>query len=104
MKGFTPLIASTLLAGIASAHPHHKRDVPVIYSCSQHGKVALTFDDGPYLYTSTLLDTLEAAGHRATFFQNGNNWDIIYNYNSTIQRMVQNNHQVCSHTSVSLDP
>ena len=35
--------------------------------------VALTFDDGPDVYTSTLLDTLEQYGAQATFFMLGSN-------------------------------
>ena len=35
--------------------------------------VALTFDDGPGVYTSTLLDTLEQYGAQATFFMLGSN-------------------------------
>ena len=34
---------------------------------------ALTFDDGPGVYTSTLLDTLEQYGAQATFFMLGSN-------------------------------
>lgn len=41
---------------------------------SYKGKVAfLTFDDGPSVYTSKLLDTLEAEGVHATFFIVGTN-------------------------------
>ena len=35
--------------------------------------VCLTFDDGPGVYTSTLLDTLEQYGAQATFFMLGSN-------------------------------
>lgn len=31
-------------------------------------EVAFTFDDGPYLYTSALLDKLKAYNAKATFF------------------------------------
>lgn len=41
--------------------------------CKNPGAVALTFDDGPYNYTSHLLDVLAAYGARATFFITGNN-------------------------------
>ncbi|KAL7276445.1 hypothetical protein RUND412_000549 [Rhizina undulata] len=39
-----------------------------IYSCTVPGTIALTFDDGPYLYTVQLLDILAARGVKATFF------------------------------------
>jgi len=45
-----------------------------------------------------IVDKLTAAGHHATFFQNGYNWDLIYNYNSTLLSMIAGGHQVCSHT------
>ena len=70
----------------------------VIYSCTQPGVVALTFDDGPFVYTEELLDSLAANGQKATFFINGQNWDNINNHVSTIQRMVADGHQVGSHT------
>jgi hypothetical protein len=102
MKGLRTFVASSLLARAVSAHPsHEKRTLPfgtVIYSCTVANTVALTFDDGPYIYTDTLLTELEAAGHRATFFQNGQNYDNIYSYNNTLKRMISGNHQVCSHT------
>jgi len=28
----------------------------------------VTFDDGPYIYTAKILDSLKAAGAKATFF------------------------------------
>ena len=42
-----------------------------IDDCSEPGVIALTFDDGPYIYTQSIVDQLTAAGQRATFFQNG---------------------------------
>jgi hypothetical protein len=41
--------------------------------CKKHGAVALIFDDGPYNYTSHLLDVLALYGAKATFFITGNN-------------------------------
>lgn len=74
----------------------------LISSCSSPGVVALTFDDGPYIYTSQLLDTLSGAGMKATFFLNGRNWgddDITSGSKSAlVQRMVAEGHQVASHT------
>lgn len=68
--------------------------------CKNPGTVALTFDDGPYNYTSHVLDLLAAAGAKATFFITGNNlgkgqidieetgWPAI------IRRMHADGHQV----------
>lgn len=46
-----------------------------VYQPDRNGSmmVALTFDDGPDVYTSTLLDTLEQYGAQATFFMLGSN-------------------------------
>ena len=47
-------------------------DVPYgvrINDCTEPGKIALTFDDGPYLYTSALLDLLDQYPEtKVTFF------------------------------------
>ncbi|KAJ9643475.1 hypothetical protein H2201_008030 [Coniosporium apollinis] len=81
--------------------PWHTSAVPVgeiIYRCTQPGTVALTFDDGPYQYTDQILDILDAGGVKGTFFVNGQNMASIYDYQSTVQRMVNSGHQVASHT------
>ncbi|KAF8756755.1 Carbohydrate esterase family 4 protein [Rhizoctonia solani] len=36
------------------------------------------FDDGPNTYTKTIVDTLDKAGGKATFFFNGKNYNCIY--------------------------
>jgi peptidoglycan/xylan/chitin deacetylase (PgdA/CDA1 family) len=75
-----------------------------ISHCSVTGKVALTFDDGPYIYTAELLDLLKRNGVRATFFLVGNNAgkgqisDPRSGYIPIIQRMVADGHQIGSHT------
>ncbi|EKJ73640.1 hypothetical protein FPSE_06258 [Fusarium pseudograminearum CS3096] len=75
--------------------------VPVgtpITSCTVDKNIALTFDDGPFEYTTELLDQLKKYGYKATFFLNGNNWGNINNYKSVVQRMIKEGHQVGSHT------
>lgn len=37
-----------------------------IYDCTVDGTLAITFDDGPYIYTSTILDVLEKYNVTAT--------------------------------------
>ncbi|KAF2665554.1 family 18 glycoside hydrolase, partial [Microthyrium microscopicum] len=72
--------------------------------CSLPGAVALTFDDGPYPYTSDLLDILKASGARATFFITAVNGakqqidDPASPYYALIKRMHAEGHQVASHT------
>lgn len=43
----------------------------VITKCSKSGVLALAYDDGPYQYTSSLVDTLNNAGVKGTFFFTG---------------------------------
>ncbi|KAL7269180.1 hypothetical protein RUND412_008165 [Rhizina undulata] len=72
-----------------------------IYGCTVPGTVALTFDDGPYIYTSALLDKLQNYGARATFFLNGQNWGnpiTEASNRASVQRMINEGHQVGSHT------
>jgi len=70
-------------------------------SCNIPGKVvAMTFDDGPYIYNEQLVDYLNAQGVPATFFINGNNYDCIYDapYPSYIKHLFASGHQIGSHT------
>ncbi|KAF8470677.1 hypothetical protein BDZ91DRAFT_547423 [Kalaharituber pfeilii] len=75
-----------------------------IYHCVHPGTVALTFDDGPYNFTSTLLDTLDEHHFKATFFVTGVNIgkgpidDPIYGWDKVIRRMYNTGHQIASHT------
>ncbi len=68
------------------------------------GKVALTFDDGPYIYTSDLLNLLKSNNVTATFFVVGANGgkgqiqDPATGYPAIIQRMRTDGHQIGSHT------
>ena len=103
-KSLALTCAAALLPGTALAAPAlstRQSNVPygpVIWSCTQPGVVALTFDDGPYAFTNQLLDTLAGSGHRATFFVNGDNWDSIWNRQPLIHRMIDEGHQIGSHT------
>ena len=76
----------------------------IITSCTEPGVVALTFDDGPYIYTGQILDTLKASDVPATFFVNGDNWANILSESSRalVQRYLDEGHQIGSHTYVVL--
>lgn len=76
-----------------------------IYDCGEDsGLVALTYDDGPYVYTNDMLDLLAAYGFKATFFVTGiNNGkgsidDESKPWPAIIRRMIAEGHQVASHT------
>ncbi|SPO07431.1 related to deacetylase [Cephalotrichum gorgonifer] len=90
------------LAAAAAASPvsriQRRQAASVIASCTKPGVVALTFDDGPFDYTESVLDQFAAAGFKATFFVNGDNFGNIYDHASTVQRAVAEGHQIGSHT------
>ncbi|KAL2822062.1 hypothetical protein BJX63DRAFT_181561 [Aspergillus granulosus] len=71
-----------------------------INHCDVPGTVAFTFDDGPYVYTEELLDLLANYGVKATFFINGYRLDGNY---YLLQRIVNEGHQLASHTYDHLD-
>lgn len=74
-----------------------------IFDCVQDNVVALSYDDGPSLYTSEILDILKEYEFKATFFISGNNngrgaIDTTPPFPDLIRRMVAEGHQVASHT------
>ncbi|EPE31571.1 Glycoside hydrolase/deacetylase [Glarea lozoyensis ATCC 20868] len=75
-----------------------------IYDCAVAGDMALTFDDGPYIYTSHILDLLKEYNSSATFFVTGNNNgkgqidNISLPWPALLQRMNSEGHQIASHT------
>ncbi|KAK3386240.1 hypothetical protein B0T20DRAFT_494042 [Sordaria brevicollis] len=77
----------------------------ILTSCTTPGLVALTFDDGPYIYTAPLLTLLSSFSPPvpATFFVNGANWvsgidDESGPYPGILRRIVSEGHQLASHT------
>ncbi|KAJ5917074.1 Glycoside hydrolase/deacetylase beta/alpha-barrel [Penicillium tannophilum] len=77
----------------------------IITHCNVPNTVALTFDDGPFIYTGQILDTLSKHGARATFFLNGVNKGNIDSSHDLVQRTLAEGHQLGSHTwgHLSLD-
>lgn len=74
-----------------------------IYDCAVVGDVALTFDDGPDIYTDEIVNLLNSYGARATFFITGINngkgaIDITPAWNAVIKKMYSSGHQLASHT------
>ncbi|KAI5194639.1 glycoside hydrolase/deacetylase [Aureobasidium subglaciale] len=71
----------------------------VVYSkCSKPGVFALAFDDGPGAYTQELINTLNTAGAKATFFFTGTLYGCIYNRAAAVKAAYNSGHQVASHT------
>ncbi|KAH6894715.1 hypothetical protein B0T10DRAFT_258913 [Thelonectria olida] len=75
-----------------------------IYHCEEYGDIALTYDDGPYNYTEYLLDLLKQYDAKATFYITGRNLgkgainDPTTPWPALIKRMVNEGHQIASHT------
>ena len=66
----------------------HRRDV-------EAPLVALTFDDGPSVWTEQILDLLAGSGGRATFFVCG---AAIEGREATLWRCLAEGHEVANHT------
>lgn len=77
---------------------HKRGTVTIITRCKVPGTAAITFDDGPHIYTNALLDILKKKGVKATFFMNGNNYGNIANYATLVKRAHKDGHQLASHT------
>lgn len=57
--------------------------------------VALTYDDGPSLYTNQILDILDGYNVKATFFVVG---EAVKKYPEIIRRIKKENHVIGNHT------
>jgi len=97
----TTLFLTVCLATSSVAATLQKRaEAQVFTKCLVPNTVALTFDDGPYIYLNDVVDQLKAVQAKGTFFFNGNNWACIYD-DASIERVkyaYDNGFQVASHT------
>ncbi|KAG0196610.1 hypothetical protein BGX28_009947, partial [Mortierella sp. GBA30] len=82
----------TSLANIA------KSGIEVIMSCTVPNTLAITYDDGPFEYSSELLDLLDKENVKATFFMNGKAVGDITEYEDVVRRAYGAGHHVASHT------
>ncbi|CAE6413053.1 unnamed protein product [Rhizoctonia solani] len=102
MRGtFGILALSIALSSITQARPFKRQlEAQVITSCTVPNTAAITFDDGPYIWTRNIVDTLDAAGAKGTFFVNGNNFGCIYSGSnpSNLKYAYDQGHQIASHT------
>jgi hypothetical protein len=75
-----------------------------IYVCEKPGQIAITYDDGPYIYTDELMDLFASYKFKATFFMTGINLykgsidDESTKWPAMLRRMVKDGHQLASHT------
>lgn len=59
-------------------------------------RIALTFDDGPSLYTPQVLHILKAHGIKATFFMLGTE---VERYPDTARRILKHGHELANHST-----
>ncbi|KAF9534020.1 carbohydrate esterase family 4 protein [Crepidotus variabilis] len=101
---FAPLAFVTMAMALVSATEpsrlQKRQNAQVVTNCVKPNTVALTFDDGPWIYLQDISNTLKAANATGTFFFNGNNWGCIYDQDMSarVQYAYKNGHQIASHT------
>lgn len=75
-----------------------------INKCANPGQIALTYDDGPWIYTDMMLDVLDSFNVKATFFISGNNLgkgrmdDPAMPWPGVMRRMYASGHHIASHS------
>jgi peptidoglycan/xylan/chitin deacetylase (PgdA/CDA1 family) len=87
----------------SSAPPPNGTNAPagtirVIQQCTVPNTVAITFDDGPYLYTQQIANAFSQAGGKVTFFVNGLNFGCIFDRAEALRAVFNAGHQIGSHT------
>ncbi|KAF7294645.1 hypothetical protein MIND_01001200 [Mycena indigotica] len=106
-----PLLALSTFAAVLAVptpqnHSHLEAREPQVYGhCVNSKEVAMTFDDGPFDHLRSISDQFTAAGAKATFFWNGNNYDCLYNLGraADMRYAFAAGHQVGSHGWTHVD-
>ncbi|KAG0369617.1 hypothetical protein BC939DRAFT_457368 [Gamsiella multidivaricata] len=77
----------------------------IITSCTVPNSFAITFDDGPSIWTHELLDYLAIKRVKVTFFVNGLNYNLITDptFAAVVKRAYDEGHQIGSHTWSHVD-
>ncbi|TLD30541.1 hypothetical protein PspLS_02315 [Pyricularia sp. CBS 133598] len=92
-KGSTSNVQRSLLGNV----PYGE----IISRCQESKVVALTFDDGPSIYTESVLNLLRQHNAKATFFITANNgqWPMESEpWGSLVRRMMTEGHQIAHHS------
>ncbi|TDL25434.1 carbohydrate esterase family 4 protein [Rickenella mellea] len=107
VAAFLCFVQSSLAAPAAEPGAHiERRALATVYSSCKHANtVALTFDDGPYIYETDIVSLLNSNGIKGTFFVNGNNYDCIYDQRqvTSLKNAFNSGHMIGSHTWAHLD-
>ncbi|RGP71691.1 polysaccharide deacetylase [Fusarium longipes] len=107
MKSFlvTALSSLLLVGNVAAAAVEDPIEIfnrqaagQVIRQCSKPGVLALAYDDGPGQYTNQLIDILDKAGAKGTFFWTGKLYGCVYNNQAAVKKAYNSGHQIASHT------
>ncbi|KZV88172.1 glycoside hydrolase/deacetylase [Exidia glandulosa HHB12029] len=99
MRSVCFTLAAFIAVATASVLP--KRDLATVYSkCTVKDTVAITFDDGMFIYEEELLPLLANYSAKATFFLNGNNYACIYDDKSvqSVRNLLDSGHEIGAHT------
>ncbi|KAJ3297818.1 Carbohydrate esterase 4 protein [Borealophlyctis nickersoniae] len=73
-------------------------DIKVITECANPGQIAITFDDGPHIYTADIVKLFDQAGGKVTFFVNGYNYGCIFDYADELKSAYLSGYQIGHHT------
>ncbi|KAF8637079.1 hypothetical protein AX17_003079 [Amanita inopinata Kibby_2008] len=101
IPSFIALGVAALAAALPTENVEKRQALAnVIYHCTVPNTVALTFDDGPWVYLYDVSKALVAANATGTFFFNGNNYECIYNDDEMkrVRYAYDHGHQIASHT------
>ncbi|ROT38400.1 chitin deacetylase [Sodiomyces alkalinus F11] len=101
LAGLLATAATATASPVANPFELPKCQIPpgiIITQCRKPGVMALGYDDGPYTMTLELVDMLDAAGAKATFFWTGTLYGCIYDHVDAIKKAYASGHQVASHT------
>ncbi|KAF9933160.1 chitin deacetylase [Linnemannia zychae] len=95
------------LSSTSSSHLEKRTGIPapIITACTVPNSFAVTFDDGPSIWTHELLDYLAVKNVKVTFFFNGLNYNLITEPEiaAVVKRAYQEGHQIASHTWAHAD-
>lgn len=101
MMLYSLIVSALALASTVVAAPQPRAPMAqVITKCTKPNTVALTFDDGPFVYAYDISKALIAAGGKGTWFFNGNNYGCIYTDDNIkrVRYLRDKGHQLGSHT------
>ncbi|EJD50159.1 carbohydrate esterase family 4 protein [Auricularia subglabra TFB-10046 SS5] len=100
MRSAAVTLAALVAVVSASAIPAKRELAKVYSSCTVKDTVAITFDDGPFIYEDELIPLLANYSAKATFFLNGNNYGCIYDDDrvKTVRALLAAGHELGGHT------